>query len=93
MEIERCRHCRLRVRWVRMLSGKRNPLNPDPDEERGNVLIVEDEDEEAEFGGRVGTGVWLRPGTADAVRPHRHLYLSHFETCTNRMAWKDSPQR
>lgn len=76
-----------------MLSGKRNPLNPDPDEVLGNVLIVEDDEEAAEFGGVVGTGVWLRAETADAVRPHRYLYLSHFETCANRQAWKESPQR
>ena len=82
------------VRWVRMLSGKRNPLNPDPDEHRGNVMIVEDEEEAVEFpGSRVGTGVWLRPETADAIREHRYLYLSHFETCSNRQAWRESPQR
>lgn len=74
-------------------SGKRNPLNPDPDETRGNVLIVEDDEEAIEFGGRVGMGVWLAPATAAALRPHRYLYVSHFETCTNRQAWKDSPQR
>lgn len=93
MEIERCRHCRMRVRWTRMASGRTNPLNPDPDEVRGNVLIVDDDEEAVEFGTRVGNGVQLPAGTADAVRPYRDLYLSHFATCSNRDAWKDSPQR
>lgn len=78
-----CRACPAPVRWVRMArTGKWNPLDLDPDEERGNVLIDE-----------AGRGHAF--ANNDAARGYRLMhpemdgpYLSHFATCPKRGHFK-----
>lgn len=77
----RCRSCKQQIRWVTMKSGKANPVDPDPDPARGNVLIVEGATEAAFYGADEGRGVTLGHAAAEAERPTRDLYLSHFVTC------------
>jgi hypothetical protein len=67
--------CRQRVLWVTMeKSGKPNPLNPDPDPDRGNVVV-----DDHYVGHQVGAA------TAAALREQGvELWLSHFATCPDR---------
>lgn len=81
----RCRACPAQIRWVVMASGKRNPLNVEPDAERGNVLIIESEVDADLYGVAVGRAVALGPLEASAEREKgSDLFLSHFATCPNR---------
>jgi hypothetical protein len=86
----KCRSCKTRVRWAIMHpSGKRNPLNPEPDAERGNTLIIETERAAAYFGAEIGRAVTLSASDLElARRGGRELYLSHFVTCPQRGQWK-----
>ena len=81
-----CRSCLRRVLWRKMHpSGKPNPLNPEPDPDRGNVLLVDAPAEAALYGAKVGTALVLKAHQVDEVRAAgQPLYLSHFATCPNR---------
>jgi hypothetical protein len=69
-----------------MASGKRNPLNIDPDRDRGNVLICDTLEDADRHGVVIGRAVALGPAAAQAYREAgRDLYLSHFVTCPNRL--------
>lgn len=74
-----CRSCRAPMRWVSMTSGKRNPLDVEPNP-MGNVLIVEHTNEAGE---PWRLGVVLHNG--DLLDELRELgvplYTSHFATC------------
>lgn len=64
-----------------MASGKRAPLNRDPDPARGTVLIC-DEDDARNLDTLPGRAVAL--GKIDAIVEREagtDLYLSHFATC------------
>jgi hypothetical protein len=82
-DFTKCRACPQMVRWVTMKSGKKNPLNRDPDVVRGNVLLVETEIDAGRYATPVGRAVALSERDAELERDRRTpLYLSHFATCT-----------
>lgn len=85
MSIGNCRACGASIRWHVMKSGKRNPMNPDPDDVRGNVLVVQSDDQAAQYGTEVGRAVVLPPLVAASERSKgTELLLSHFATCPKR---------
>lgn len=67
-----CTSCKAPVRWVVMVAnGRPNPLNVEPDREKGNVQITED-----------GKGIVAVGGVLHTLRAAREpLYVSHFATC------------
>lgn len=79
--VGQCRSCGVAIRWAVTLNGKRNPLNFDPDPEKGNVALLAGS----------GSTVLALPlsGLTEeareaAKRQGVRLYLSHFATCPNR---------
>lgn len=70
-----------------MASGKRAPLNRDPDPERGNVILCDEDDSRLL---EIPPGRAVQLGRVDAIleraRGERDLYLSHFATCPARAA-------
>lgn len=72
----RCRSCRAAIRWVRMTSGKANPLDPRPID-TGNIAIRPDG---PDLTGYTLTGADLDEARADGEA----LYISHFVTCPSR---------
>lgn len=77
--ISTCRSCPEHIIWTTSVTtGKRMPVNAEPDPDRGNVLLLSGND-----------GPESRVLTAAEVmaRPTRGgLYLSHFATCPNARA-------
>ncbi|MEZ0066725.1 hypothetical protein ABIA32_002737 [Streptacidiphilus sp. MAP12-20] len=71
-----CVTCRQPVRWSITAAGKRQALNPDPDE-RGNTVAFCD-----------GLGVWRsrRPTTELPQAAHERLFMPHAATCPNQRA-------
>lgn len=83
LRVPRCRSCGAEVQWVVMHpSGKRNPLDPAPDRERGNIVIC-DTPELAEIHSvPEGRGVAFPREVATAARGRGvDLFVSHFATC------------
>lgn len=78
----KCRSCRAPIRWVETSSGKRMPLDPDPDPE-GNVWIDRIEN------GTPIVHVALMGSAVPSGEPFR--YVSHFVTCPDRDAWRKKP--
>lgn len=78
----KCKKCPAEVLWVRMArSGKRAPLNAEPDKERGNVLITTGVDADI-FKCDEGEAIALAGDALTEERAlNRDLYLSHFATC------------
>lgn len=78
----RCKSCPDDVTWVVMArTGKRAPLNAEPDPERGNVLIANADDAEI-FKVDVGQAITLAGDALTEERASgRDLYLNHFATC------------
>lgn len=73
--MNRCRYCNQRIAWTVMESGAKNPLNPEPDDERGNIAVDAD----------TGKGIQLGRDQADSMRDTgAALYLSHWATCPER---------
>lgn len=72
MKEGKCKSCGAKMLWVVMFgSGKKNPLNAEPDQEKGNVVIDMD-----------GRGCALTGNAlAEAKEKSKPLYLSHFATC------------
>lgn len=77
--MEICRSCHAPVRWVVMAkTGRRNPLNEEPDGQHGNVVIDDD-----------GRGHTLKVDDVERARAAgEELYLSHFATCPQRKDWR-----
>jgi hypothetical protein len=74
-----CRSCHAPMLWVAMPSGKRNPLDEQPDR-LGNVLLVEHTNDAGEAW-RLGV-VLHNPDLLDELRELGvPLYRSHFATC------------
>lgn len=71
-----CDKCRAPVEFVTMAaSGKINPLDSEPDPERGNVWILT-------YGRDKGKGLTLGGPLLEAARKDGlALHLSHFATC------------
>lgn len=70
-------------------TGKANPLNPFPDLERGNVLVIATNIEADLYGANVGEAVALGPMDVAYERARgASLYLSHFATCEQRASFR-----
>jgi hypothetical protein len=86
-----CRGCGAEMLWVEMIgTGKRNPLNPKPDPERGDILVV------AGSGSRrLGLSVakLTKEAREEAKESGAQLYLSHFATCPDRGKFKRGKKR
>ncbi len=79
MNTAKCRSCGAAIIWVTMIaSGKKNPLNAEPDPEHGNVQVFVD-----------GTAD-VKSSDPAQCKEYRdgggRLYLSHFATCPNSKA-------
>lgn len=91
---DKCRGCGQPIEWVRMASGKWNPLNPDPDPARGNVLVCDDPGLAASHDTHVGRAVALGPDAARHARESgRDVHLSHFATCPARGRFRKSDRK
>jgi hypothetical protein len=66
-----CRSCKKPLYWITVnKTGKKNPLDPEPDLLRGNVRIINDQ------------AFILHNEAAEHLRERGEaLYLSHFSTC------------
>ena len=84
MDRGNCRGCGTLIYWVVMESGKRNPLNPEPDAERGNILIPDDGSRARSLG---------LDAAAGARAQGRELYLSHFATCPARAKFRKKDRK
>lgn len=77
-----CRFCGAPIRWEVMASGKRAPLDRDPDPDRGIVLLCDEVDAELL---RVAPGRAVQLGARDAIVERARgadLYVPHVATCT-----------
>lgn len=89
-QFDTCRSCKVRIRWIMMPSGKRNPCDPAPNPDKGNI-VIDREDEHGMEHGHVITKA-EREAPADLFSDKLYaldgvdLYLSHFVTCPNRDA-------
>lgn len=75
--VQPCRSCAAPMLWVVTPGGKRNPLDLEPNTERGNVLVVEQEGD-----WRLGIVVH-DPDVLAEVRQlfPANVHTSHFATC------------
>jgi hypothetical protein len=79
-----CRTCEAMILWARMTkSGARNPLDYEPNPEKGNVILTGNGQAEtlskAEVERRIAGPTLIDPDVPDEPR-----YLSHFATCPQR---------
>lgn len=65
-----CRSCGAEIRFVRFANGRTMPVDREPDEELGNILVE-----------RGVAEVLTITTQLAAVRAERPLYVSHFATC------------
>lgn len=75
-----CRSCKRRIRWVSFPSGKRNPLDAEPDLERGNIAVIERRGP----GGapwRIAALIHSEGILEEARTLGLPLYVTHFDTC------------
>lgn len=70
MQRGKCKSCRADVLWVRVLSGKTMPLDPDP-VDGGNVYRSVDDD------------LWRVASKLAPAPRDQPTYRSHFATCPN----------
>lgn len=78
-ELWRCTSCGAPIRWVVTKRGRRMPLDPDQNSERGNV-------KPCTVGGETVWAVLAGNELASARANHEELYVSHFATCPNAAA-------
>lgn len=76
-----CRHCGRAVRWIVVDGGRREALNPEPEVEQGDVLIVKRK--QRTFGRRLSGDRLERARDTDLA-----LYRSHFATCPKAETWR-----
>lgn len=91
MNARYCRSCRARIDWVTLPTGRRMPINPEPDRERGNVMLIDTELDADVYDTVVGRFVVL--GEVAALMERQRgidLYLSHFESCPEAESWRTS---
>lgn len=90
MDRGHCRACGATIYWVRMKSGRRNPVNSEPDAERGNILVCDEQIDADLHGVSIDTGVPLQAVDAAVVREQgiQQLWLSHFATCPERAKFR-----
>ena len=80
-----CRTCSASVLFVPNTTGKRPPLDVEPNRERGNVAVVN----LGRVEDPIEIQVVLAGDTLEAVRASgRRLYLSHFATCPDGDKWR-----
>lgn len=75
-----CRSCKAPMRWVTLPSGKRNPLDVEPDPVHGNILLFEFIDA-AGRPWRLATVVQNEDLLDEARTLGIPLYRTHFATC------------
>ena len=79
-----CRSCGAEITWAKTLTGKRMPIDAEPDNAKGNLLLIKSN----------GVGVLLPlAGLNDearqaAERQRVPLYVSHFATCPQAGDWR-----
>jgi hypothetical protein len=79
--VVKCRYCQRDIAWVQTTNGKTMPIDPQPDERRGNVFC------QYNAAGRlVGT-----VATRSEPRPPGVPFVPHFATCPHLN--KERPQR
>lgn len=72
-----CRSCNAPITWARIKQGgRRMPLNPEADWDRGNVRLIGPNLEGEEVG-----VVLSHDEARDRRKDGERLYLSHFATC------------
>lgn len=86
MDRGNCRGCGTLIYWTVMESGKRNPLNPEPDAERGNIELPDGEQ-------RTRARALGADAAAGARAQGRTLYLSHFATCPKRGSFRKKDRK
>lgn len=74
-----CRSCSEPIIWAETQSGKRTPMNMEPDQKMGRFLLEETQRE-------IPLARFVK-GNADATFG-QPLYRSHFETCPDGIMWK-----
>lgn len=79
-----CRSCRAPVRWVETRQGKRMPINAEPTHSGTLVLYRRAGSDGQPVGGWIVRRAW----PFDA--PDEPLYTSHFATCPNADAWRQT---
>lgn len=80
MDYGSCRSCRAQIAWARSAkTGKPMPLDPEPDEERGNVLV--DGQSRAHVFKDAAAAAAYQEATPDSELASSGKYLSHFVTC------------
>lgn len=84
----KCRACGATMRWVKMESGKKNPLDPAPDP-KGNVLLVDGND--GTVRGRALSKLEVAQHYTLPADERAPLFLSHFASCPGAQQFK-SPQ-
>lgn len=77
-----CSRCSAPIKWVKMKSGKGNPLDPEPNPLRGNVAVDGSK-------GRVVPQDEIAGLRAQGVP----LYVCHFVTCPHAHEFKPKWQR
>ncbi len=74
--LSHCSTCGARILWVQMHGGRKNPLNAEPDRQRGNVFCNERNEWHCLAGDE------LRRAKENGAT----FYLSHFATCAQAAA-------
>jgi hypothetical protein len=87
--MERCRSCNAPIEWVRMKSGRPNPVDPvwltvDPNAQVGEQKLIVCDDGTTARGVAVATSAEIPPNVKDLVAEgYRVGRVSHFATCPN----------
>lgn len=89
--VQECRSCRARIYWSEVVdehgqkTGKRMPVDEQPDPVRGNVVLYRNRN--------TGRAVFARVLKKDEPKPPgTRLRLSHFATCVNAAHHRRTPR-
>lgn len=81
-----CGSCKAPVHWAITPSGKRAPIDYEPQPERGNVLLLKPST--LQSGGDVLLAVTLSGDALELGRRGGHLFLNHWATCPDKAEWR-----
>lgn len=74
---DQCNYCAAPIKWLTSANGKRMPVNAQPDQERGNVVLL---------GQKAAV---LGPSKATAARAQGvEAYLHHAADCPYAVQWR-----
>lgn len=83
-----CRDCDARIMWMSMEpgmgTGKKHPVNAEPDDENGNIVLYQNWKGEQFFMKHYN----LVLAKIRALGLPDSLFTSHFQTCTKRKPWE-----